>query len=58
MISRLEASFIEKIISLTTDKKITWSVYTHKNDSFIKESSMTDYKSYLSNSLQYEERFF
>ena len=58
MISKLEASFIEKIISLTTDKKITWSVYTHKNDTDSKESSMNDYKSYLSNSLQYEERFF
>ena len=62
MISKLEASFIEKIIAHTVDGKITWRSYNPKKDDFISNEPLTnetlseDFKSYASSTLYYEEK--
>ena len=62
MISKLEASFIEKIIAHTVEKKIIWRSYNPKKDDFISNEPLTneslteDFKSYASNTLYYGEK--
>ena len=57
MISKLEASFIEKIIGHTVDNKIKWKVYNPKKDSDSNTFPLIDgYKSYSTDTIQYEER--
>lgn len=57
MISKLEASFIEKIIGHTVDNKIKWKVYNPKKDSDFNTMPLIDgYKSYSTDTIYYEER--